>query len=394
MSNRFVNNEFCSKENLLTILQIMRTRNIGPITFLKLYSKFKEPKAILKEVERILRAKGNLPYLASRQSVENEYNKTLEYGGNIISIFDEKYPELLSECEDPPITISYIGDIQNIPTNSVGFVGARNCSANGISLAYKFAKELADNNFCIISGLAKGIDGASHKGALEADKYNENLVPTVGVIGGGIDNIYPKDNEILFTKIARDGVIISEYPFGTKPKAENFPKRNRIISALSKGVLIIEATLKSGSLITARIALEQNREVMCIPGFPMDERAKGCNKLIKDGAHIITNIKDVLEIIEESKLEQFDMDLDSNFKEDISMEFKNNNIEINEIEEEENQELDSNDILNFIGHSPIDINEVIKISGLKASIINSIILENEIEGNLIRHPGNKVSKIG
>lgn len=389
--------KFCDHENLLTMIQIARTRNIGPITFQKLLNKFKTPQAILREIEKIMSNKGNSSFIFSRENAEKEFEKTRAFGANIISLFDDKYPKLLKECEDPPVIISYIGDIEKISENAVGFVGARNCSANGVSLAYKFAKELAEKGISVVSGLAKGIDGASHKGALDAKTITAGFIPTIAVIGGGIDNIYPKENEELFKKVEDEGVIISEYPFGTKPKSENFPKRNRIISALTKAVLIVEATLKSGSLITARMALEQNREVMCIPGFPMDDRAKGCNKLIKDGAHIITHTDDIVEIVNGLKVEQLTFDYPSNFAEDYipDIEDSDNETEILEVANQNTTSDNPNqDILDFISFSPIEIDQVIKLSGLSASKVNSLILENELTGELTRHPGNKVSKVG
>lgn len=401
-SREFITPEFCDKENLLTIMQIARTKNIGPITFLNLFAEYKTPSKILKKLEILLKNKNKLQNLAQREAIEREYNDTINYGGNIISIFDEKYPELLRECDDPPIIISYVGEIEKISSkNTIGFVGARNCSHNGIGLSYKFAKKLCEDNFTIVSGLAKGIDGSSHKGALDANnqKHSDKFIPTVAVIGGGIDNIYPKENTQLFRDIRENGIIISEYPFGTKPKAENFPKRNRIISALSQAVLIVEATLKSGSLITARIALEQNREVMCIPGSPLDDRSKGCNKLIKDGAHIITEINDIAEIFNNSRPLQHNLNIEPHFGESDPQNFDIEDIyKDDELNAEENNidtmaELNHTAIIENITYSPIDINELAKIANLSIKDVNAIILEYELEGTITRHPGNKISKI-
>ncbi len=374
-SNKFHDASISNNEaETFATLRLIRSNNIGPITFLKLVRKYSKPSEALKEAEKILKAKGK--ELRSIKDIEAEIKNTEKASARLITIFDEHYPALLSEIDDPPIILAVKGDIEKLNDNMVAMVGARYASTNAISLSYKFAKELADENAIVVSGLARGIDTAAHKGALASKNKNLN---TVAVIAGGIDNIYPPENEKLFSEVAEKGLIISENEFGTIPKAEHFPRRNRIISGLSQITCVVEAALKSGSLITARFAAEQNREVACVPGFPMDPRSEGTNMLIKKGASLITSSKDILELL-------------NNFEDR-----KIRNLSFNESEEdilyqERTENMIDIDLLSIIGTSPTSVDEMIDIHGFSAADINSKLLEYELLGEIIRHPGNKVSR--
>lgn len=390
--NRFHNKDFCNDKDIVTTLRLMRTKNIGPVTFLKLISKYKTPEDSLVAVESILKQK-NIT-ICSKSEAEDEMAKTLKFGAKMISVFDESYPYLLSEIYDPPVIISYLGDFDKAKNRSVAIVGSRNSSTNGISLTYKLASELAVAGYTISSGLAKGIDAAAHKGALDT-KSNAS---TIAAIAGGIDNIYPKENKKLYEQIAESGLIISENPFGSLPKSESFPRRNRIISGLSLGVLVVEAALRSGSLITARFANEQGREVFCIPGFPLDPRAEGPNDLIKKGATLVTGSDDIISSLNEITYDKiidrkqcnllFDSEeMDFDIKEDQSS-IKEVNIE----EPPKSKIFSSENLIKNLSYTPTEIDEVIRQANISSSELSSILLELEITGEIIRHPGNRISK--
>ena len=253
-------------------------------------------------------------------------------------------------------------------------VGARNASANGCRFAYKLATDLGKRGLIVVSGLARGVDTACHKGALETG--------TVAVIAGGIDSIYPPENKDLYAAITEKGAIVAELPFGATPKGTNFPQRNRIISGLSYGVIVVEATLKSGSLITARMALEQNREVFAVPGFPMDPRCNGTNQLLRQGATLIESAQDVLDSIEQLRDRQMEL-------------FERNAVSYlpSRLQPPAESELDElrDEIVTQLGSSPVSIDHIITMTGMRPSAVLTVLLELELAGKLERHVGNKVS---
>ncbi len=395
--NRFANKEFCNDKNLVTTIRLARTRNVGPITFLKLLSKYKTPDNALNEVQNILKGKNITGELYSQTQAEEEISRTQKFGGNIISIFDEAYPYLLSEIYDPPIMISYRGNLGITKNRSVAIVGARNSSNNGVSLTYKFSSELTQAGYTITSGLAKGIDAAAHKAAIDA----KNKASTIAVIAGGIDNIYPKENKKLYEEIFEKGLVISENPFGSLPKSESFPRRNRIISGLSLGVLVIEAAIRSGSLITARFASEQGREVFCIPGFPLDPRAEGPNDLIKKGAMLVTDSTDIIsslrDFTEEKIIDRKQSNLLFDSEDNIDFDIANYESKIPDkeiIEIEETKIFSADNIIKNLSYTPTEIDEIVRQTKLSSSQLNSILLELEIAGEIMRHPGNRISLAG
>ncbi|MDX1949038.1 MAG: DNA-processing protein DprA [Rickettsiales bacterium] len=395
---KFYQKEFCSNENQVRVFQLSRTRNIGPITFLSLIKKYKNPQNALEKITDILKSKGLTKDIISKSQAEDEIALIQKNNAKFITIFDEEYPSLLAEIYDPPIIISYKGDWQITKNKSIGVVGARNASANGLGFTYKISTDLVKQNFVVTSGLAKGIDASAHKASLE------NNGKTIAVIAGGIDNIYPKENAKLYTEIAEKGLIISENPFGSLPKSESFPRRNRIISGLSLGVLVVEAVMKSGSLITARFANEQGREVFCVPGFPLDARSEGPNNLIKKGANLVTSAFDICDILKDFSEENILNKIQNNLLFDVEnysfeTEILNNNSEEKEEIIDENDEAKpsqnqdySEMILDYLSSSPIEIDEIFRKFQIPASKINSIILELEITGQINRQPGNRIVK--
>ncbi len=268
-------------------LRLIRTPTIGPVAFQQLLRRYKTAEAALGALPDLL--KGKRVDLPDLKDIEQEIAASEDMDVKIIAACEPDYPDWLRALDPPPPIISAWGKIEFLNTPSIAIVGSRNASAIGQRFARELAHQLSEAGLTIVSGLARGVDTAAHWGALPRG--------TIAVLGGGVDHVYPRQNADLFSAIKNDGVLVSESPLGYKAQAKDFPRRNRIISGLSKGVVVIEAAERSGTLITARYALEQNREVMAAPGSPLDPRTKGCNRLIRDGAHLIESAEDVLNVI-------------------------------------------------------------------------------------------------
>lgn len=270
-------------------LQLARTKNVGPRAFTRLIDMFKDPGNALAELPKFTKYTERIGKIevASEASVEQEMERTKKFGARFVLSCDEEYPKLLRKIQDYPPVLVVKGRVELLNQPSVAIVGARNASANGCVLASHLAKELARSSYVINSGMARGIDAAAHVGGLQ---YG-----TIGTIASGIDIHYPKENEKLYNKLYDEGLIITEYPIGTSPIAQYFPQRNRIISGLSLGVVIVEAAKKSGTLITAKLALDQGRDVFAVPGSPLDPRCSGTNNLLKQGAILVENAEDIIE---------------------------------------------------------------------------------------------------
>lgn len=237
-----------------------------------------------------------LPQMVNSPSISKDFERLQSLQASLLSINCPHYPALLKEIADPPALLYLLGNPQLLEKPQIAIVGSRRSSIQGQKNAYHFAKQLAQAGLTITSGLALGIDGAAHRGALAASA--RSAVPkgtTIGVLGTGIDITYPRTHRALFAQLPEQGVIVSAFPLGTEPKPHHFPIRNRIISGLSLGTLVIEATLKSGSLITARCALEQNREVFALPGSIHNPAARGCHQLIRNGAKLVETTDDIIE---------------------------------------------------------------------------------------------------
>ncbi|MEM7070844.1 MAG: DNA-processing protein DprA, partial [Pseudomonadota bacterium] len=282
-----------SSDELLDWLQLYRSQNIGPISFKNLLMRYGSARAAIHTLPKLAHFAGfkKAPQLAKREQVEQELEKLEKMGGKIITIDDLYFPELLKQTEDCPPLLSVLGRIDILKQPSIAMVGARNASINGRRFAQKLGHDFVSLGFNVVSGLARGIDGASHKGALSA----KGQTGTIAVVAGGVDFIYPAEHLELYKKIKKEGVILSEMMLGQKATAHHFPRRNRIISGLSYATVVVEASLRSGSLITARYANEQNREVFAVPAFPQDTTARGCNALLRQGAILLEDAHDVVE---------------------------------------------------------------------------------------------------
>jgi len=275
-------------DEALAKLRLARTDGVGPLTYQRLLAR-------CGTASEAIAALPDIAQLAGRQSLdicpastaERELNTLHKHKGRMIFLGDADYPHLLAMLPDPPPVLSVLGDVAVLSTRSVGLVGARNASANGQRMAEALATELAGQAITIVSGMARGIDAAAHEGALHVGR-------TVAAVAGGLDQPYPPEHADLQARIAAGGAVVTEAPWGTAPQSRHFPRRNRIIAGLSLGVVVVEAALRSGSLITARLAQDANREIFAVPGSPLDPRCRGCNDLIRQGAHLTESAADVL----------------------------------------------------------------------------------------------------
>lgn len=270
-------------------LRLYRTSTVGPVTFRDLLKRYKTAAAALDALPRIITRKS--VRIPSNLDIETEMDTAEQLGAKFLMSCEAGFPDFLKMLDPAPPVICCLGNSQLFERPSIAIVGSRNASAMGLRFARQLANELGEMGYVITSGLARGIDASAHAAALESG--------TIAVLGGGIDHIYPQQNTELYHAIRQQGCLISESPVGYRATARDFPRRNRIISGLTKGVIIVEAAERSGTLITARYALEQNREVMAVPGSPLDPRSKGCNRLIQQGAALIESSEDVKNIIEQ-----------------------------------------------------------------------------------------------
>jgi DNA processing protein len=270
-------------------LRLARTEGVGPITYRRLLQRYGSAAAALEALPGLARGAGRAAPLAltSVAAAEREIELVGKLRGRLLFLDGPFYPPLLALLDDAPPVLSMLGHEDALQRRAVAMVGSRNASTNGQRLAESLAQGLAEAGFVVVSGLARGIDAAAHAGALRSGQ-------TVACVAGGLDVPYPAENARLQTRIAEGGAVVAEAKVGTAPQARHFPRRNRIIAGLSLGVVVVEAALRSGSLITARLAQEANRELFAVPGSPLDPRCRGSNDLIRQGAHLVETAADVL----------------------------------------------------------------------------------------------------
>lgn len=371
-------------ENLIDILQLINTDGIGPVKF---YAAVKKAGSIQNALKMVAQKRT----LYSRERAQIECENAAKLGVKIIAYTNEQYPQNLLQLNDAPPVIYAWGNtnLLNYPA-CVSIVGARNASIGGRKMASRIAYDLTEAEVLVVSGLARGIDAAAHKGALYA---KEQQGPTLAVLGTGVDVPYPTENTELYDAVRDSGLLISELPFGTQAQVANFPRRNRIISALSDGTLVVEAGVNSGSLITAKLALEQGKEIFAVPGSPMESRSAGPNKLIKEGALLVENADDILNAlsmragqqIKEQKTLSLPLDKPKN-QVNISA-HKEVSILTSEIPTENVR------LIDMISYEGVDIDELLRSCGLTQSDFFAQILDLEFSGKVERHAGNKIAKI-
>jgi len=376
-----------SEQHIEAWLSLSKVSGVGPKAFQSLRHHFGSVKQILSAAKgasngELLAAGINNRTINNLRKVSAAgVQKDLEWLSNsdhhhIITLDNPAYPRLLKQTAAAPPVLFVNGHLDILNDPQLAMVGSRNPTQNGRDMAYQFAKHLGTSGFCINSGLALGIDGFSHKGALDAN------APTIAVIATGADRVYPAQHRALAHQIVEQGAIVSEFFIGTEPRAQNFPRRNRIISGLSLGVLVVEAAVKSGSLITARHALEQDREVFAIPGSIHNPLARGCHQLIRQGAKLVETAEHILEEIANSlefQLKQPDITLP----------------EMPEITESSSPKWDEDyqNVLNVMGFEPISVDEVIVQTGLTAEEVSSILLMLELQGQVASSGGGSYTKL-
>jgi DNA processing protein len=353
--------------DLVDRVRLLRTPGIGPVTYRQLIARFGTPASALAAVPDLARrGGGKVPPLRSVSDAEREIRQVEKLGAKFVAIGEGLYPRLLTELDDAPPLLIAKGNLNLLEGQAVAIVGARNASAAACRFARGLAHELGQRDLVVVSGLARGIDSAAHDGALETG--------TIGVIAGGIDVFYPPENEERQKALFERGLVIAEMPPGTEPRARHFPYRNRIIAGMSSGTVVVEAAPRSGSLITARLAAEAGREVMAVPGSPLDPRAQGCNQLIRDGATLVQNAADVMEAVRPfaSRVHA------SPSAYEPAPEAMNGDDALGVVEE-------------LLGPSPVPVDEIIRLSGASSGAVQMALLELDLAGRLDRHAGGKIS---
>ena len=349
-------------------LRLARCRRVGPTTFLRLIRQFGTPSRALDALPEIASEAGEKSYrLTELSSVEAEWSAGHAKGARALFLGAPDYPARLLDLTDPPPMLWAKGSVALLPKPSVALVGARNSSAVGQRMASRLAGELGEAGFVVISGLARGIDRAAHEAALDSG--------TVAVQAGGVDIVYPRENLDLTKAIGEKGLRLSEMPIGLQPQARHFPRRNRIISGLADAVVVVEGAARSGSLITARNALDQGREVMAVPGHPLDPRAAGCNMLIRDGALLVRSASDVIDAL---------MDPHSEMPKDGQSS--------DPVETAAPADLPAR-ILSILNPSPIAEDALIRATGAPAKEVMATLAELSVLGEVDRQPGGLVCRI-
>ena len=353
-------------------IRLLRSPNIGPVSYAQLLRRFGTAAEAIAALPDLAKRGGRAYRAAPEAKIEAEVAATRRAGAKYLFHDQPDYPRLLAATPGAPPIVTWRGDLSLAARPCVAMVGARNASAAAVKLSREFARALADAGFTVVSGLARGIDGAAHEGSLPA---------TIGVIASGIDIAYPPQHAELQERIASEGLLIAEQPPGTEPRGSHFPSRNRIIAGLAAGTLVVEAAPKSGSLITARLAGEAGREVMAIPGSPLEARSTGCNHLIREGSVLVQAPEDVIEL-----LSSFDGTPRSTFREPVEQDF-----DFAGMDGEDFEDAQPADIASLLTTAPVAVDELIRQSGSSAAAVQMALLELEIAGRLQRHAGGRVS---
>ena len=373
----------------LARLQLARSLNVGPRTYGHLLRRFGTAQRALNALPELAARGGKSGYEAcTKEKAEAELAAGKRAGAELMVLGDEDYPPLLAAIDPPPPVIWWMGNPELLSRPAVAIVGARNASALGLRTARRLARELGATGHVIVSGLARGIDAAAHEASLPTG--------TIAVLAGGLDHPYPPENVELFERVKENGVVVSEMPFGVAPTSKHFPRRNRLISGLARGVVLVEAAARSGSLITARFALEQGREAMACPGAPDDPRSGGCNQLIREGAALIRHAGDIEEALavprgyamaEEGRGFEFDADM---FGED---QMRDDYDALADFDEEGGigDEALSEQIMGMLSPRPTEIDEIARQCGTTASELSLAILELDLAGKIEIQPGGTIS---
>ncbi|QJC27741.1 hypothetical protein ANPL_03415 [Anaplasma platys] len=358
-------------DELISCLRLARTPKVGPVMFRKLMELFKTPTSALEAL-----AAGecrDIKAVCSQYDAEKELDLCERIGASVISIFDPQYPKMLAHIFDPPPVITVLGNKELLShPHILAIVGSRGASTNGQRMAFELSLALTRAGFVTVSGLARGVDSAVHSIAYKK-------MPTIAVVANGINVIYPRENAKLYkTIVGEGGLLVSELPFSSLPKSHLFPQRNRLISGLSMGVVVVEASRKSGSLITANLAISHGREVFAVPGSPLDEGYSGSNDLIKQGATLVENADDILNA--------FGIFSPQNGKSRVSAK------EQTEVHHKDTPPANVQEfILRHLSTTPTNVDDLVALSRISINILLASMLELELAGKLERLPGNRVA---
>ncbi len=352
-------------------LRLLRSRRVGPATFHRLMAEHGCPIAALNALPEIAKSAGAMDYAPCPEGVvASEMKAARAAGAKLLIAGQAGYPTALNDLSGRPAALWALGDLSLLSRPIIALVGARNASSLGLRMAKKLAADLGDAGYIVVSGLARGVDTAAHLGSLKTG--------TIAVQAGGVDTIYPLENRALAEDIGKSGLRISEMGMGVQPQARHFPARNRIISGLARGVVVIEAAAKSGSLITARNALDQSREVLAVPGHPFDARAWGCNMLIRDGAVLVRGADDVIEALGAAQIPTVAPELP------LEMPAK----PVRSLRETAALH---DQILQRLGPSPVAEDQLIRDLGTDSNTVAPAILTLELDGKITRQSGGLIA---
>ena len=368
-------------------LRLLRSRRVGVTTFWRLLAEHGSARAALDALPDVARAAGVAKYeVCPQQVVEAELAAGRRAGARLICLGEAGYPPDLAQISDAPPLLWIKGDASALHRPMVALVGARNASSLGVRMARRLAEGLGEAGYVVVSGLARGIDTAAHQGSLQTG--------TIAVLAGGVDVLYPSENTRLAEEmIAVGGACLSEQPIGLQAMARHFPTRNRIVSGMARGVVVVEAAAKSGSLITARNALDQGREVLAVPGHPMDARASGCNLLIRDGARLIRNVDDILEA-----LPPLDIEVADTVQPELALPIPNPAPPQAVPRHTPGRKLRETaalhqQILDRLGPSPMAEDQLIRDLGTTPGLVSPVLTDLELDGEIKRQPGGLLSRI-
>ncbi len=372
------------EEERLACLRLIRSENVGPVTFRQLVNRFGGATEALEALPDLARRGGarRTIRICPRELGERELAAAEAIAARPVFTIEPGFPRPLASLDHPPPMIYVTGRSELLNQPTIAMVGSRNCSAAGHALTRRIAHELGEAGFVIASGLARGIDGAAHEAAVETG--------TIAVLAGGIDNIYPPEHADLHARIGLAGCLVSEQPPGFRPRGKDFPRRNRIISGISYGVVVVEAASRSGTLTTARFANEQGREVFAVPGHPLDPRAEGTNRLIKSGATMITSAHDVLDVIRP----MLEMPAPPSRPDDFVGGNESGDTVPDDMTLQSDADLDQSArdaVARALGPAPVHIDDLLRATGLDAQNVQIALLELSLAGRLDHHGAHLVS---
>ncbi len=363
----------------LARIRLLRSERIGPISFALLLNRFGSATAAIEALPDLVQRAGGRPLrVATLAQAEQEARRVEAAGARYLFADDPDYPALLPHIDNAPPVLTVRGDTRLMQRPAIAMVGARNASAAACRFARQIAGELAEAGILVVSGLARGIDTAAHEGALRI--AGKAQASTAGVIASGIDISYPPENRDMQREMGERALVIAEQPPGTEPLARHFPYRNRIIAGIALGTLVVEAAPKSGSLITARLAAEAGRDVMAIPGSPLDSRSRGCNELIRGGATLVQGVDDVLELIASFAGER---------PRHVAAPQQRYAPQPSRVPDDAARTA----LLDLLGRSPIGVDELVRQSGLDSGAVQMILLDLELAGMIERHAAGRVSLV-